>query len=134
MRTKCGQVVLDGLLVSDVEKELSEHRDLGFLRGRNRNAATDHHREETDRSKRDGLASGIRAGDQHGLPARFHFEVEWHDIAGVLACGCGEVDRKRWVQAATNHEARPRVEHRNDPVIIIGNPCLGLDHVECRQR
>ena len=57
------EALLDGLLVSDIGKNLFEYRQLRALKGRDVESCLSHQGEQAHGFERYGLAAGVRSGD-----------------------------------------------------------------------
>src|SRR4030067_129192 len=69
MGGEVGEVLLDGLLVPDVREDLREDADRRARCGRDVQPRLRHQREQADHLEGDGLAAGVRPGEDHRLDA-----------------------------------------------------------------
>ena len=83
MRRKGGQTLLDALLVADIRQDMAEDRQDAAVRGGDVQAALVHGREQADRLERNGLAAGVRAGDDERVEAAAELDVDRHGLGLV---------------------------------------------------
>ena len=77
MAGESGKRLLDGLLVADIGEDIVEHRQFRAALGRDVQPALGHHHQQADGFERDGLAAGVRAGDDNGARAGSQVDVDW---------------------------------------------------------
>ena len=84
VRREGAQAGGDRLFVADVREHRSEHRQLRHAGGHVQ-AGLRHQREESRRLERDGLATGVWAGDQEDPRRRIDDDVDGHDVTAPPA-------------------------------------------------
>ena len=122
VRRERGQRLLDALLVADVGHDLVEHGHGAAVGTRDVQAALRHCREQADGLERDGLAAGIRAGDDERVKFAAERHVDRH--GGVL--------RQERMARAVQRELLIR-ERGRDCIELVGKLCLGKDEVEAHE-
>ena len=122
VRRERGQRLLDALLVADVGHDLVEHGHGAAVGTRDVQAALRHRREQTDSLERDGLAAGIRAGDDERVKLAAERHVDRH--GGIL--------RQQRMARAAQRELLIR-ERGRDRVKLVGKLCLGKDEIKAHE-
>ena len=122
VRRERGQRLLDALLIADVGHDLVEHRHGAAVGTRDVQAALRHGREQTDGLERDGLAAGVRAGDDERVKFAAERNIDRH--SGVL--------RQQRMARAAQLQVLVR-QLRRDRVELVGELCLGKNEVEAHE-
>ena len=84
-----GKALFDALLIADVHEKLIEHADLAALVGRDQETTLCHRAQQTGRFQGDGLAAGVRAGDDERIIFFAQCNVHRHALLWVdqwVAC------------------------------------------------
>ena len=115
-----GERLLDGLLIADVRQHTLEHGDRTAVVSRNVQAAFRHQGQKAQCFQRDGLAAGIRAGDDEGVKIRSQTHSDGHDRFLV--------DQR--VARAHQLDGRILADFRRHAVDAQGVLCLGKDHIQ----
>jgi len=120
MRGKSAERLLDALLVPDIRQHLVEHGNLASVPRRDHQAAHRHQRQKADRLERDGLAAGIRPGDDERVERIAELDIHGHDLL--------RVDQR--VARPPQHQLPPVVHGGHHRLHPVGELPLRKDHVQ----
>ena len=119
VRREGGEALLDALLIADVGHDLLKDRETRAVGGGDMQTALRHDGEQADRLERDGLAAGVRAGDDERVKVAAERNVDRND----------DVFGDQRMAGAPERDAALR-EHRGGAVEPVGKLRLGKDEVE----
>ena len=122
VRRECGQRLLDALLIADVGHDLVEHRHGAAVSARDVQAALRHGGEQANGLERDGLAAGVRAGDDERVKFAAERNIDRH--GGVLR-------QERMARAAQLQLLIRQL--RRDRVKLVGELGLGKNEVQAHE-
>ena len=80
MRRERGERLLNALLIADVRQNVVENRNFAAIRRGDHQAAHGHQRQKARRFQRDGLAAGVRAGDDERIKITAEVQIGRHDL------------------------------------------------------
>jgi hypothetical protein len=83
VRREGAERLLDALLVADVGVDAVEDAQHGFGGRRDVQPGLGHQRQQADRLERDGLAAGVRPGDDQRVGFLVQFDVYRHDACRI---------------------------------------------------
>src|SRR5438477_1417112 len=122
MRGERGKRLRDRLLVADVGKYATDHRDAPAVRG-NGETARGHRGQQADRLKRHRLPTGIRTGDDQNAELAAETHVDADDGALLheeRVARVDEVENAVGVQIGTRRLQRVRVQSLREDEIESG--------------
>ena len=133
---KRAQRLLQALFVADVDQHASEHAEAAALLDRHRQTGLDHEREQPDGLQRDGFPAGVRPGDDQQVEVVAQSVADGHHVGGIFvgrAPAADQVD-EQWVACQPDIERRLGVDLWTAHLELVGEPQLGDEQIEHRQR